>query len=181
MAPAARPLSIRTAVTPAGWQLTHSFLDDEQLLCAPELHEDCKAGLIDGGGPRSPLKTAQVKTLCDAFLQVPEVKLENALLTADPLHNKEPTLRVIVEKGGDYPVGIKGNTAIRYEALEKALEYSPFFDLSYEEKNNHKRDHQVWQEDRHWHRRVNIAQNLALTRNALLAIIPCDKTTTCFR
>jgi predicted transposase YbfD/YdcC len=43
---------------------------------------------------------------------------------------------------------------------------------SVENKNHHKRDHHVWQEDRHRHRRANIAQNLALTRNALLAIIP---------
>jgi predicted transposase YbfD/YdcC len=45
---------------------------------------------------------------------------------------------------------------------------------SVENKNHHKRDHHVWQEDRHRHRRVHIAQNLALTRNALLAIIPFD-------
>jgi len=45
---------------------------------------------------------------------------------------------------------------------------------SVENKNHHKRDHHVWQEDRHRHRRINIAQNLALTRNALLAIIPFD-------
>lgn len=30
-------------------------------------------------------------------------------------------------------------------------------------------------EDDHRHRRINIAQNLALTRNALLALIPFDK------
>ena len=46
---------------------------------------------------------------------------------------------------------------------------------SAENKNHHKRDHHVWQEDRHRHRRANIAQNLALTRNALLAIIPFDE------
>lgn len=46
---------------------------------------------------------------------------------------------------------------------------------SVENKNHHKRDHHVWQEDRHRFRRVNIAQNLALTRNALLAIIPFDE------
>ena len=46
---------------------------------------------------------------------------------------------------------------------------------SVENKNHHKRDHHVWQEDRHRHRRVNIAQNLALTRNALLAVIPFDE------
>ena len=46
---------------------------------------------------------------------------------------------------------------------------------SVENKNHHKRDHHVWQEDKHRHRRANIAQNLALTRNALLAIIPFDE------
>jgi len=46
---------------------------------------------------------------------------------------------------------------------------------SVENKNHHTRDHHVWQEDRHRHRRVNITQNLALTRNALLAIIPFDE------
>ena len=46
---------------------------------------------------------------------------------------------------------------------------------SLENKNHHKRDHHVWQEDKHRHRRANIAQNLALTRNALLAIIPFDE------
>lgn len=45
---------------------------------------------------------------------------------------------------------------------------------SVENKNHHKRDDSVWQEDRHRFRRINIAQNLALTRNALLAIIPFD-------
>ena len=43
---------------------------------------------------------------------------------------------------------------------------------SIENRNHHKRDDSVWQEDRHRHRRVNVAQNLALTRNALLAVIP---------
>jgi hypothetical protein len=37
------------------------------LLCAPELPEDSKAGLTHGGGTRSPLKVAQLKTLRDAF------------------------------------------------------------------------------------------------------------------
>jgi len=44
-----------------------------------------------------------------------------------------------------------------------------------ENRNHHKRDDSVWQEDRHRFRRVNVAQNLALTRNALLAIIPFDE------
>lgn len=41
-----------------------------------------------------------------------------------------------------------------------------------ENRNHHKRDASAWQEDDHRHRRANAALNLALTRNALLAIIP---------
>lgn len=43
---------------------------------------------------------------------------------------------------------------------------------SVENLNHYKRDTCLWREDDHRHRRVKIAQNLALTRNALLAIIP---------
>jgi hypothetical protein len=43
---------------------------------------------------------------------------------------------------------------------------------SVENLNHYKRDTCLWREDDQRHRRVNIAQNLALTRNALLAIIP---------
>ena len=44
-----------------------------------------------------------------------------------------------------------------------------------ENRNHHKRDASAWQEDRHRHRRPNAALNLALTRNALLAIIPFEE------
>ena len=47
-----------------------------------------------------------------------------------------------------------------------------------ENKNHYKRDTCQWREDDHRHRRVNAAQNLALTRNALLAIIPFDEKST---
>lgn len=43
---------------------------------------------------------------------------------------------------------------------------------SVENLNHYKRDTSLWREDDHRHRRVHTAQNLALTRNALLAIIP---------
>ncbi len=46
---------------------------------------------------------------------------------------------------------------------------------SIENRNHHKRDTCAWQEDRHRHRRSKAAQNLALTRNALLAIIPFEQ------
>ena len=43
---------------------------------------------------------------------------------------------------------------------------------SVENLNHYKRDTSLWREDDHRHRRIHIAQNLALTRNALLSIIP---------
>lgn len=43
---------------------------------------------------------------------------------------------------------------------------------SIENSNHYKRDTCPWREDDHRHRRIRTAQNLALTRNALLAIIP---------
>ena len=46
---------------------------------------------------------------------------------------------------------------------------------SVENKNHHKRDASAWQEDKHRHRRPKAALNLALTRNALLAIIPFEQ------
>lgn len=46
---------------------------------------------------------------------------------------------------------------------------------SVENKNHFKRDCSLWAEDDHRHRRPNAALNLALTRNALLAIIPFDE------
>jgi hypothetical protein len=47
-------------------------------------------------------------------------------ITLDPLHNKQDTLRIIVEKGGDYLVGTKGNTSKRLEGAEKSLKDTPF-------------------------------------------------------
>ncbi|MCX8511286.1 MAG: hypothetical protein ORN83_05965 [Chthoniobacteraceae bacterium] len=46
---------------------------------------------------------------------------------------------------------------------------------SIENRNHHKRDASAWQEDRHRHRRPRAALNLALTRNALLALIPFEQ------
>jgi len=46
---------------------------------------------------------------------------------------------------------------------------------SIENRNHYKRDASAWQEDRHRHRRPKAALNLALTRNALLAIIPFEQ------
>ena len=46
---------------------------------------------------------------------------------------------------------------------------------SVENKNHYKRDTCGWAEDDHRHRRPKAAQNLALMRNALLAIIPFEE------
>jgi hypothetical protein len=60
-----------------------------------------------------------------ALLADPQVELLNALITADPLHNKEVTARVILEKGGDYLLGTKENTPRRLKGATRALEGSP--------------------------------------------------------
>jgi hypothetical protein len=86
-------------------------------------HEDGRpVAMIPATGKKEDGEASEAR----ALLADPQVRLENALVTADPLHNKEPTLRVIVEKGGDYLVGTKGNTSNRLEAVEKALERTPF-------------------------------------------------------
>ena len=45
---------------------------------------------------------------------------------------------------------------------------------SVENRHHHKHDASAWQEDRPRHRQPNAALNLALTRNVLLALIPCE-------
>ena len=61
-----------------------------------------------------------------ALLASPQVRLENAVITADPLHNKEATLRVIIENGGDYLIGTKDNTSKRLKEAEAVLKEAPF-------------------------------------------------------
>lgn len=86
-------------------------------------HEDGRpVAMVPATGRKEDSEASEAR----ALLADPQVRLENALVTADPLHNKEPTLRVIIEKGGDYLVGTKGNTSARLEAVEKALENTPF-------------------------------------------------------
>jgi hypothetical protein len=46
--------------------------------------------------------------------------LVHAILTADPFQNKEATVRVILEKGGDY-LGTKANTSKRLQGAPVAL------------------------------------------------------------
>lgn len=60
-----------------------------------------------------------------ALLADAQVELANALVTADPLHNKAPTAEVITRKGGDYLLGTKENTSKRLAAATAALAGSP--------------------------------------------------------
>lgn len=61
-----------------------------------------------------------------ALLADPQVELANALITADPLHNKQATVRVILDKGGDYLIGTKENTSQRLASATQALKETPF-------------------------------------------------------
>jgi hypothetical protein len=85
---------------------------------------DCKCGMIitlcrhEDGRPVAMIPATGDKEDSEvnearALLADPQVRLENALITADPLHNKEATLRVIVEKGGDYLIGTVASTSPR--------------------------------------------------------------------
>jgi hypothetical protein len=86
-------------------------------------HEDGRpVAMIPATGKKEDCEVSEAR----ALLADPCVNLENALITADPLHNKEPTLRVIIEKGGDYLVGTKENTGKRLEAVETAVGSTPF-------------------------------------------------------
>ena len=48
-----------------------------------------------------------------------------ALVNADPLHNKEATVRVLLDQGGDSLIGTKANTSQRLAAARQALKGSP--------------------------------------------------------
>jgi hypothetical protein len=86
-------------------------------------HEDGRpVAMIPASGKKEDCEVSEARTL----LADPQVELVNALITADPLHNKEATVRVIQEKGGDYLIGTKENTSKRLEGASRALEGSPF-------------------------------------------------------
>jgi hypothetical protein len=86
-------------------------------------HEDGRpVAMIPATGKKEDCEVSEAR----ALLADPAVRLENALVTADPLHNKEPTLRLVVEKGGDYLIGTKPNTSRRLNAVDAALDGTPF-------------------------------------------------------
>jgi len=86
-------------------------------------HEDGRpVAMIPASGKKEDCEVSEAR----ALLSDAQVELVNALVTADPLHNKEATVRVILEKGGDYLIGTKENTSKRLEGATRALEGSPF-------------------------------------------------------
>jgi hypothetical protein len=86
-------------------------------------HEDGRpVAMIPASGKKEDCEVSEAR----ALLACPQVELLNALITADPLHNKEATARVILEKGGDYLIGTKENTSRRLDGASRALEGSPF-------------------------------------------------------
>ena len=86
-------------------------------------HEDGRpVAMIPATGNKKDCEVSEGR----ALLADAQVRMENAVVTADPLHNKEATLRVIVEKGGDYLVGTKANTSKRLHGVEVALKDTPF-------------------------------------------------------
>jgi hypothetical protein len=86
-------------------------------------HEDGRpVAMIPASGKKEDGEVSEAR----ALLSDPQVELVNALITADPLHNKEATVRVILEKGGDYLIAAKANTSKRLEGGAEALEGSPF-------------------------------------------------------
>lgn len=60
-----------------------------------------------------------------ALLADPAVQLADALVTADPLHNKQATVDVILNKGGDYVLATKENTSRRLAGAKEALRDTP--------------------------------------------------------
>ena len=87
-------------------------------------HEDGRpVAMIPATGKKEDCEVSEARKM----LANPQVVLANALITADPLHNKEDTIRIIAEKGGDYLIGTKDNTPKRREAIIEALQGTPFF------------------------------------------------------
>lgn len=86
-------------------------------------HEDGRpVAMIPATGKKEDSEVSEAR----ALLADPAIKLAGALVTADPLHNNQATVRVIAEKGGDYLIGTKDNTPRRHEAALTALRGTPF-------------------------------------------------------
>ena len=74
-------------------------------------------------GKKEDSEVSEARTL----LRSKEVILANRIVTIDPFPNKQESLRIIAENGGDYLVGTKDNTSDRVKASQAALKGAPPF------------------------------------------------------
>ena len=129
------PQAYASALT--AWLQAHAGLLPRSLALDGKAVGDGRCGHIitlcrhEDGRPVAMAPASGKKEDCEApvaraLLADPCVELLNALVTADPLHNKAPTARVIVEKGGDYVLGTKDNTPKRLDRAREVLKGSPF-------------------------------------------------------
>lgn len=87
-------------------------------------HEDGRpVAMRAATGKKEDSEVSEARTL----LESDDVILANKTVSFDPLHNKAPTLRGVVEKGGDYLVGTKDNTSERVKVCRGALHQQPPF------------------------------------------------------
>ena len=66
-------------------------------------------------------------TVAQDLLADPNVNLTNALVTADALHTQHKTAQIIIERGGDYILPLKGNQPSLSAAARKQLAGAPLF------------------------------------------------------
>ena len=86
-------------------------------------HEDGRpVAMIPATGKKEDSEGSEAR----ALLADPAINPAGALITADPLHNKQATVRVIMEKGGDCLIGTKDTPPKRQEAAIDALRGTPF-------------------------------------------------------
>jgi hypothetical protein len=65
-------------------------------------------------------------TVAQDLLEDPAVNLTNTVVTADALHTQHKTAQIIIERGGDYVLPLKGNQPGIAAAAAKLLEAAPF-------------------------------------------------------
>lgn len=120
-----------------GWLQAHAGLLPRSLALDGKSVGNGRCGMIvtlcrhEDGRPVAMAAANGKKEDCEvsagrALLADGQVELVNALVTADPLHNKRESALVILRKGGDYLLGTKENTSKRLKGAKHALEGSPF-------------------------------------------------------
>ena len=128
------PVAYAAALT--AWLQSNAGLLPRSLALDGKSLGDGKCGMIvslcrhEDGRPVAMIPATGKKEDCEvsearALLGDPQVALAGSIVTADPLHNKHDTLRIIVEKGGDYVIATKDNTTKRLSEAVDALRDAP--------------------------------------------------------